>query len=36
MDIQNHTFIVSGGSSGLGGATEKMLAENGGNNVITR
>jgi NAD(P)-dependent dehydrogenase (short-subunit alcohol dehydrogenase family) len=34
MDIQNHTFIVSGGSSGLGGATVRMLAENGGNVII--
>lgn len=34
MDIQNHTFIVSGGGSGLGGATVRMLAENGGNVII--
>jgi NAD(P)-dependent dehydrogenase (short-subunit alcohol dehydrogenase family) len=34
MDIQNHTFIVTGGSSGLGGATVRMLAENGGNVII--
>src|SRR5512143_1097710 len=34
MDIQNHTFIVSGGGSGLGGATVRRLAENGGNVII--
>lgn len=34
MDIQNHTFIVTGGGSGLGGATVRMLAENGGNAII--
>lgn len=34
MDIQNHTFIVSGGSSGLGAATVRMVAENGGNVII--
>ena len=34
MDIQNHTFIVTGGSSGLGGATVRMLAEHGGNVII--
>ena len=34
MDIQNHTFLVSGGGSGLGGATVEMLAQNGGNVII--
>lgn len=34
MDIQNHTFIVTGGGSGLGGATTRMLAENGANVII--
>lgn len=34
MQIQENTFVVSGGASGLGGATAKMLVENGGNAVI--
>ncbi len=34
MEIQNNTFLVSGGSSGLGEATVRMLVENGGNVVI--
>ncbi len=34
MDIQNHTFIVTGGGSGLGEATVRMLAANGGNVLI--
>ena len=34
MEIQNHTFIVTGGGSGLGGATVQMLAQNGGNVII--
>jgi NAD(P)-dependent dehydrogenase (short-subunit alcohol dehydrogenase family) len=34
MEIRNNTFLVSGGSSGLGGATVRMLAENGGNVII--
>ena len=34
MDIQNHTFLVSGGGSGLGRATVEMLAQNGGNVII--
>jgi NAD(P)-dependent dehydrogenase (short-subunit alcohol dehydrogenase family) len=34
MKIQNNTFIVTGGSSGLGAATARMLAEAGGKVVI--
>ncbi len=34
MQIQNHTFIISGGSSGLGAATASMIRQNGGNIVI--
>ena len=34
MQISNHVFIVTGGASGLGGATTRMLAANGGKVVI--
>ena len=34
MQVQNHTFIISGGSSGLGAATASMIRQNGGNVVI--
>ncbi len=34
MDIRNSTFIVTGGASGLGGATAEMIVANGGNVVI--
>ena len=34
MHIEGRTFLVSGGASGLGGATARMLAEAGGNVVI--
>ena len=34
MQIANHSFIVTGGSSGLGQATVEMLVANGGNVVI--
>ncbi len=34
MQIQNKTFIITGGASGLGLATAKMIVENGGNAVI--
>lgn len=34
MDIKNSTFLVSGGGSGLGEATVRMVVENGGNAVI--
>jgi NAD(P)-dependent dehydrogenase (short-subunit alcohol dehydrogenase family) len=34
MEIQNKTFLISGGGSGLGEATVKMLAENGAQVVI--
>ena len=34
MQIQNHTFLVAGGGSGLGAATARMLAANGGNVLI--
>ncbi len=30
MHIQNNVFIITGGASGLGAATARMLAENGG------
>jgi NAD(P)-dependent dehydrogenase (short-subunit alcohol dehydrogenase family) len=34
MNIQNKTFIITGGASGLGFATAKMIIENGGNAVL--
>ena len=34
MQIQNHTFLVTGGGSGLGAATARMLIANGGQVVI--
>lgn len=34
MNIQNNTFIITGGASGLGFATAQMIVENGGNAVI--
>ena len=34
MKIQNNTFIITGGASGLGLATTQMIVENGGNAVI--
>jgi NAD(P)-dependent dehydrogenase (short-subunit alcohol dehydrogenase family) len=34
MQVQNHTFLVSGGSSGLGAACGRMLARAGANVVI--
>lgn len=34
MQIQNSTFLVSGGGSGLGAATARMLIANGGNVII--
>ena len=34
MDIRNSTFIVTGGSSGLGAATVEMLVAGGGNAII--
>jgi NAD(P)-dependent dehydrogenase (short-subunit alcohol dehydrogenase family) len=34
MQIQGNKFLVSGGASGLGGATARLLAETGGNVVI--
>jgi len=34
MDINGHSFLVSGGSSGLGAACVRMLAKNGGNVII--
>ncbi|MFN7888628.1 MAG: SDR family NAD(P)-dependent oxidoreductase, partial [Betaproteobacteria bacterium] len=34
MDIESRTFIVTGGASGLGGATSRMLAAHGGKVVI--
>ncbi len=34
MEICNNVFIVTGGASGLGGATSRMIAANGGKVVI--
>jgi len=34
MQLQGSTFIVTGGASGLGGATARMVVEGGGNAVI--
>ncbi len=34
MQIQNHVFLVTGGGSGLGAATAKMLVEEGGKVVV--
>lgn len=34
MKIENKTFIITGGASGLGFATAKMIVENGGNAVL--
>ncbi len=34
MEINGRTYLVSGGASGLGGATSAMLAQNGANLVI--
>ena len=34
MQLQNHTFLVTGGGSGLGGATAAMLAESDANVVV--
>ena len=34
MDIQGHTFLVSGGGSGLGAATARLIAKEGGNVVL--
>jgi NAD(P)-dependent dehydrogenase (short-subunit alcohol dehydrogenase family) len=34
MQIRDNVFIVTGGASGLGGATSRMLAANGGRVVI--
>jgi NAD(P)-dependent dehydrogenase (short-subunit alcohol dehydrogenase family) len=34
MEINRNTFLISGGASGLGGATSRLLAESGANVVI--
>ena len=34
MQIQNHTFLITGGGSGLGGACAAMLAEEGANVIV--
>ncbi|MCB0852652.1 MAG: SDR family NAD(P)-dependent oxidoreductase, partial [Bacteroidetes bacterium] len=34
MTIKGKTYLVSGGASGLGLATAKMLIENGGNVIL--
>src|SRR2546428_12280091 len=36
MQIKNSVFLVTGGASGLGAATARMAAENGGKAVIAR
>lgn len=34
MKIENNTFLITGGASGLGFATAKMIVENGGNAIL--
>jgi NAD(P)-dependent dehydrogenase (short-subunit alcohol dehydrogenase family) len=34
MEVSGNTFLISGGASGLGGATSRLLAEGGANVVI--
>src|SRR6185436_17136090 len=34
MDLKGSTFLVTGGASGLGAATARMVVEGGGNVVI--
>jgi NAD(P)-dependent dehydrogenase (short-subunit alcohol dehydrogenase family) len=34
LQIENSTFFVTGGGSGLGAATARLLAENGANVVL--
>jgi NAD(P)-dependent dehydrogenase (short-subunit alcohol dehydrogenase family) len=34
MEVSGNTFLISGGASGLGGATSRLLAENGAQVVI--
>lgn len=34
MQIQNHTFLISGGGSGLGAASARLIVANGGNVVL--
>jgi NAD(P)-dependent dehydrogenase (short-subunit alcohol dehydrogenase family) len=34
MEIKNNVFIVTGGASGLGGATSRLLAQSGGKVII--
>ena len=34
MEIKDHTFLITGGGSGLGLATAQILAESGGNVVL--
>jgi len=34
MDLRNNTFLVTGGGSGLGGATAELIVANGGNVVV--
>src|SRR5579864_2198602 len=34
MQIQNNVFIITGGASGLGAATARMITENGGKVVL--
>jgi len=34
VDVAGRTFLVTGGGSGLGAATARLLAESGGNVVV--
>jgi len=34
MHVENHTFLVTGGASGLGGATARRLCDRGGNAIL--
>ena len=34
MEIKNNVFIITGGASGLGAATARMIVDNGGKVVL--